>query len=228
MGRKKLFSLIEISVAMAVAAIGVAAIMALLPLAVKSTSDSVGDTLSADVANAVFARIDRQVWRTNGFEAIQNLKKTKPSGTNFTKKELDSYFGKDMEAEAANKVSSYKFVPDDGLFSAGKCVFLFGPPGKKPDFAAEVICWQDTLSNLKFTAINAKTGRVGTPTQLSSIKYPSDSGKTGQPFVRVFIEVSWPITKPYKKGSGTSAVYPRQSRLFVREYFDPDYYKEEK
>ena len=33
MGRKKLFSLIEIAVAMAVAAIGVAAIMALLPIA---------------------------------------------------------------------------------------------------------------------------------------------------------------------------------------------------
>ena len=52
MGRKKLFSLIEIAVAMAVAAIGVAAIMALLPIAVKSTSDSVGDTLAAAIEGA--------------------------------------------------------------------------------------------------------------------------------------------------------------------------------
>ena len=59
MGRKKLFSLIEIAVAMAVAAIGVAAIMALLPIAVKSTSDSVGDTLAADAANTVIAQLDR-------------------------------------------------------------------------------------------------------------------------------------------------------------------------
>ena len=48
MGRKNFFSLIEIAVAMAVAAIGVAAIMALLPMSLKSTSDSIGDTLAAE------------------------------------------------------------------------------------------------------------------------------------------------------------------------------------
>ena len=62
MGRKNFFSLIEIAVAMAVAAIGVAAIMALLPVAVKSTSDSVGDTLATDAANTVFAQMDRYAW----------------------------------------------------------------------------------------------------------------------------------------------------------------------
>ena len=77
MGRKKLFSLIEIAVAMAVAAIGVAAIMALLPVAVKSTSDSVGDTLAADAANSVIAQLDRAAWEH--FDWIQGLKTTKPA-----------------------------------------------------------------------------------------------------------------------------------------------------
>ena len=39
--------------------------------------------------------------------------------------------------------------------------------------------------------------------------------------VRVYIEISWPVTKPYYVSSGN--VYPRQTRLFVREYFDPAY-----
>ncbi|MBQ7731772.1 MAG: hypothetical protein IJT68_08050 [Lentisphaeria bacterium] len=218
MGRKKLFSLIEIAVAMAVAAIGVAAIMALLPVAVKSTSDSVGDTLATDVANSVIAQLDRASWEH--FDWIQNLKTTKPT-TVFSDSKARDYANMKMDSE------SYRIEPASGI-QDGHFAFLFGPPNKPADFAAEVFCWRDTPGNLKFTTLNAKTGKVGTPTKLSDIKYPSDSGKTGQPYVRVFIEISWPLTKPYKKGSGTSAVYPRQSRLFVREYLDPTYYKEEK
>ena len=71
MGRKKLFSLIEIAVAMAVASIGVAAIMALLPLAVKSSSDSIGDTLATDAANTVIARIDEMI--LENFDVARNL-----------------------------------------------------------------------------------------------------------------------------------------------------------
>ena len=63
--------------------------------------------------------------------------------------------------------------------------------------------------------MNASTGQAKT-TALSTIQHP----ETRKPvLVRVFIEITWPITKPYKK----STVYPRQSRLFVREYFDPTY-----
>ena len=65
--------------------------------------------------------------------------------------------------------------------------------------------------------MNVSTGQAKTM-NLSAIQHP----ETKKPvLVRVFIEISWPITKPYKKGT----VYPRQSRLFVREYFDPTYYR---
>ena len=131
MGRKKLFSLIEIAVAMAVAAIGVAAIMALLPIAVKSTSDSVGDTLAADAANTVIAQLDRAAWEH--FEWIQNLKTTKPAYFGETK--AREYAGMTMGAE------SYRIEPVTGL-SDGHFAFLFGPPNEAADFAAEVICWK--------------------------------------------------------------------------------------
>jgi len=212
MGRKKLFSLIEIAVAMAVAAIGVAAIMALLPIAVKSTSDSVGDTLAADAANTVIAQLDRAAWEH--FDWFVNtstgLKTTKPSY--FSDSARATYAAETMDNESSN---SYKILPSNGLQS-GHFAFLFGPPGEKPDFAAEVICWREsTANNLKLSTMNASTGQPKI-TSLSTIQHP----ETKKPvLVRVFIEISWPLTKPAKKGS----VYPRQSRLFVREYFDPTY-----
>ena len=217
MGRKKLFSLIEIAVAMAVAAIGVAAIMALLPIAVKSTSDSVGDTLAADAANTVIAQLDRAAWEHFDWfvDSSTGLKTTKPSY--FADAARATYAGASLDE------NSYKIEPLTGL-QDGHFAFLFGPPNEAADFAAEVICWKEQPANMKLTTFNAKTGRVESP-QISTIKYPTDTGKTGQPYVRVYVEITWPIAKPYKKGSGTSLTYPRQSRLFVREYLDPAYYK---
>ena len=208
MGRKKLFSLIEIAVAMAVAAIGVAAIMALLPIAVKSTSDSVGDTLAADAANTVIAQLDRAAWEH--FDWIQGLKTTKP--TYFADAKRQEYATKKLDE------NSYKIEPATGL-QDGHFAFLFGPPNEPADFAAEVICWKESESALKLTTFSA--GKT-TPIQVSTIKHP-ENGK--YPYVRVYVEITWPIGKPYKKGSGTSASFPRQSRIFVREYLDPTYYK---
>ena len=210
MGRKKLFSLIEIAVAMAVAAIGVAAIMALLPIAVKSTSDSVGDTLAADAANTVIAQLDRASWEH--FDWIQGLKTMKP--TAFTDAKAKEY------AETSLDENSYKIEPATGL-QDGHFVFLFGPPNKPADFAAEVVCWKENNSTLKLTSLDSKTGKTKT-IPMQSITHPETNK---QPYVRVFVEITWPITKPFKKGSGATAVYPRQSRLFVREYLDPAYYK---
>ena len=206
MGRKNFFSLIEIAVAMAVAAIGVAAIMALLPIAVKSTSDSVGDTLAADAANTVVAQLDRAAWEH--FDWIQKLGTSKPSA--FSDSTCRNYADKDLDE------NSYKIEPSDGL-QKGHFVFLFGPPNKKSDFAAEVICWREADGTLKLTSLESRTG-AAKQIALSSIKHPT-TGKV--PLVRVYIEITWPINKKYSN----SSIYPRQSRTFVREYLDPTYYK---
>ena len=208
MGRKNLFSLIEIAVAMAVAAIGVAAIMALLPLAVKSTSDSVGDTLAADAANTVIAQLDRAAWEH--FDWIQSLKTTKPGSLS----KLSDYA---TEKLGANE--SYKIEPADGLQN-GQFAFLFGVPGENADFAAEVICWReaDNSSQFRLSSLDSKTA---TPKQVSVSNIKSTNGKAA--FVRVYIEITWPLNKPYKKNTA----FPRQSRTFVREFLDPTYYKEE-
>jgi hypothetical protein len=214
MGRKHLFSLIEIAVALAVAAIGVASIMALLPIAVKATSDSVGDTLAADVANTVIAQLDRIVWEDNGFEALLGLPENKPTGA-FGTTVVDGYLKQFGEKSADD---SYLILPDDGL-KKGHFVFMFGPKSGAPDFSAEVYCWRESSgASLPLTRRNGDTGEVG------KINSHTISHNGHAPLVRVQIEITWPLSKKY--GTSSNRRYVRQSRTFVREYADPTYYKD--
>ena len=214
MGRKKLFSLIEIAVAMAVAAIGVAAIMALLPIAVKSSSDSIGDTLAADAANTVFSKLDTYAWVGSDdadgkdvFATILALPTTKPSA----KTNIRSLVSDDKKMGE----DSYEFISAGG---EGHWLLLFGQTGESPDFEAEVICWRETLNtSLRLTYMEPGRNKPNTlPLTLAGLK--PESGKL--PFTRVYVEITWPVRKPYKVGSNS---YPRQSRFFVREYLDPTF-----
>ena len=210
MGRKKLFSLIEIAVAMAVASIGVAAIMALLPLAVKSSSDSIGDTLATDAANTVIARIDEMILKD--FDVARNLpayQTTASSAATFHKNKNNYKEVTDMPVISGEE--SYIF---ESAGANGHYHFFFGPKGEKSDFGADVWVWRD--STVKLT-------KLVDGSKLSAYQ-PKVGSKPA--LVRVYIEISWPITKPYYVSS--SNVFPRQTRLFVREYFDPSYTDAEK
>ena len=210
MGRKKLFSLIEIAVAMAVASIGVAAIMALLPLAVKSSSDSIGDTLATDAANTVIARIDEMILKD--FDVARNLPAyaaSASSAATFHKNKNNYKEVTDMPVITGEE--SYIF---ESAGANGHYHFFFGPKGEKSDFGADVWVWRD--STVKLT-------KLVDGSKLSAYQ-PKVGSKPA--LVRVYIEISWPITKPYYVSS--SGVYPRETRLFVREYFDPTFTDAEK
>ena len=210
MGRKKLFSLIEIAVAMAVASIGVAAIMALLPLAVKSSSDSIGDTLATDAANTVIARIDEMILKD--FDVAHNLPayQTSASAAATFHKNKNNY----KEVTDMPVISGEESYIFESAGTNGHYRFFFGPKGEKSDFGADVWVWRD--STVKLT-------RLVDGSKLSAYQ-PKVGSKPA--LVRVYIEISWPITKPYYVSS--SNVYPRETRLFVREYFDPTYTDAEK
>ena len=212
MGRKKLFSLIEIAVAMAVASIGVAAIMALLPLAVKSSSDSIGDTLATDAANTVIARIDEMILKD--FDVARNLPayQTSASSAASFHKNKNNY----KEVTEMPPISGEESYIFESAGSNGHYHFFFGPKGEKSDFGADVWVWRD--DSVKVTKLDGTT-KLKQLTKASSELKQTRSGKLG--LIRVYIEISWPITKPYYVSS--SNVFPRETRLFVREYFDPTF-----
>lgn len=205
MGRKNLFSLIEIAVAMAVASIGVAAIMALLPLTIKSSSDSVGDTLATDAANTVIANIEDQILRD--FDVVRNLPPY-PTLATFKKSH------RPPDSDTNYEVTSMRDIPDDRSFvftqvGDGHWRYYSGPSGETSDFGADVWCWQDNT---------VKLTRLDDDAHLTAYQ-PEIRGLPA--LVRVYIEISWPITKPYYVSSGKNGVSPRETRLFVREFFDP-------
>ena len=209
MGRKKLFSLIEIAVAMAVASIGVAAIMALLPLAVKSSTDSIGDTLATDAANTVIARIDEMI--LEDFDVARGLPSYPSSASSAASHHKNKNNYKEVtDMPTISGEESYIFES----VANGHYHFFFGPKGGKCDFGADVWVWRD--SNVKLT-------RLVDGSRLSAYQ-PKVNNKPA--LVRVYIEISWPLTKPYYVSS--SNVYPRETRLFVREYFDPTFTDAEK
>ena len=215
MGRKKFFSLIEIAVAMAVASIGVAAIMALLPLAVKSSSDSIGDTLATDAANTILARIDEMI--LSDFDVARNLPAYQSSASaaaTFHKNKNNYKEVTDMPTISGENSYIFETVGS----SSGHYHFFFGPKGEKSDFGADVWIWRDESVKLTQLVDGSKLK------QLKKSDLTNPEGKLG--FLRVYIEVSWPLTKPYYVSS--SGVFPRQTRLFVREYFDPTCSDEEK
>ena len=215
MGRKNFFSLIEIAVAMAVASIGVAAIMALLPLAVKSSSDSIGDTLSTDVANTILAEIDNEILKDFDYVKQHAVPYSKYNAA-FHKK--SNYPQRDFDA--IPPISNDKCY-DKRDEETGHSLFVFGPKGKPIEFAADVwVFYDDTVELSKLTVEDSSS-------KLKRFK-PEGKGKQSA-FARVYIEISWPVTKPYYVSTDKKTYsYPRQTRLFVREYFDPAYTDAEK
>ena len=224
MGRKKHFSLIEISVAMAVASIGVAAIMALLPLAVKSSSDSVGDTLATDAANTVIARIDEMI--AEDFNVVFSFTKYPSNYEQFHTSKANTYYKEFTGTKKLPAGSSYIFETAQGEDTDevgtstvnGHFHFFFGPEGKDSDFSADVWCWRDD---------SFKVTQLVSGTKLSQLKKKdlTDADTNQIQFIRVYIEISWPLSRPFyiKKTASGDAAFPRQTRLFVREYFNPRY-----
>ena len=66
-GRKGAFTLIEVVLAVAIASIGIIAILGLLPNAIQSSRDATDNTLSATIAQDVFANIRSQPLNTVNF-----------------------------------------------------------------------------------------------------------------------------------------------------------------
>lgn len=215
---KHRFNMIELVLAIGVAAIGITSIMALIPLALRSSRDSVGDTVSADAANTIFALIDNAI--QDDFDVIHSFRKMSGARRN--------YFNDPISPNSIPTLpgdQSYLTVPASITADQGHFHFYYGQKGKAADFNAEVNIWQVTTTEAK-KVTKFSRGTSGSSVKVEDVAVESaDPDGGNSPFVRLLVEVSWPATAPYYLSKDGEYLFPRNSRVFIREYFDPNYTK---
>lgn len=207
--KKRFFNMIEVLLALAVSAIGITAIMGIIPLGLKANRDAMSDTFAADIANSYFATLslDSATSFTVLVSKLKDLFGEAESKTSVTVDGNTVYVYKNPSPSNAPDPDDWKVggvikfahkFTDDGIdFDTSKASskhYIRAFVGKKdgdnevvPDFAADIWGWWCYPSDIAES--------VGSQTDL----------------VRVYLEVSWPINAPYDK---------REKRIFVREFFN--------
>ena len=169
--KRSAFNLIEITLAIAVVGIGVAAVMALLVPALNASKDSLADTYTADVVNTFVTYVRGQLSCKWGSSGKFNI------GFTGTPAEISD------TANDWDLTGSSPLIPNTGIYSS-KVTSIFRIK-VDPDFTAHMRVWYEALSN---NASNPsqfnKNGNAISPTTTDGL-------------VRFYFELSWPATIPY-------------------------------
>ena len=169
--KRSAFNLIEITLAIAVVGIGVAAVMALLVPALNASKDSLADTYTADVVNTFVTYVRGQLSCKWGSSGEFNI------GFTGTPAEISD------TANDWDLTGSSPLIPNTGIYSS-KVTSIFRIK-VDPDFTAHMRVWYEALSN---NASNPsqfnKNGNAISPTTTDGL-------------VRFYFELSWPATIPY-------------------------------
>jgi Tfp pilus assembly protein PilV len=162
------FNMIEVAMAVAVFAVGIAGIMSLFPVGVQAARDAIGDNYAAESADQMLhylARYAIQNWAALiGTSAITGtIRETKVTDPSAVTK--GASLGGDIYATSDNSV----YIIQHGS-------------GAVIDFDAHVKVWKSQVTCQ--TYINASTGWVNDPVLYTRA-------------ARINMEISWPIGKPY-------------------------------
>ena len=190
--KRSAFNLIEITLAIAVVGIGVAAVMALLVPALNASKDSLADPYTADVVNTFVTYVRGELtrnWASDKF-TIRSAEDIKDEMKNLEDHPL-------TEDSPNNWNLDNPLIPNTGIYSSGdKSIFRIKVD---PDFTAHMRIWYEALSN---NASNPsqfyKNGNAISPTTTNGL-------------VRFYFELSWPATIPYAA---------RKKSLYVMEFYN--------
>ena len=195
--RKSLaFNLIEITLAIAIAGLGLAGIMALFPVGFKATKDSIGDNYASLVAETFMSFIQRACnENTTSWDAMVNngasslIPESKPDETN------DSYTSPGptgwTEASPGTKIYSCN-ISTPGLYR----VYMGGESGSY-DFDCAVRVWRSQIDDMDIAGLSDVVVPYGMATRLN-------------------IELSWPLAKPYDNNPANNR---RETRFYCIDIF---------
>lgn len=195
---KRLFNMVEVTLAIAVVGIGVSGIMALFPVAINSSRDAVGDNFASFAADKFIhffsgmatAGADQASLDTNWNSYIGSL------ATNLSP-ETEAH----INSAASGPWSAISSMP--GLYTTSVSSRIFrvvqGDPSR-PDFDGTVNIWFSEALTAVYNGTEWKT-------------WPKDAGLDFKQYlVGINIEISWPNSKPYKN---------REKRFFYLEAAKP-------
>lgn len=197
------FNMVEIVLAIAVAAVGITGIVGVLPVALKSNAKANGDSIAADAANTIFAEKIDPLFKNDWTEAISGaglVKSSKPANKTRAEQKDFSTFSPDTTTVDGNAWKG-GFIVDTSNKNGEYLVTLWknNPDNDTyPAFSAFAYVWREDIGDVvvndgsKFTVL--------------------DRTATNKNLVRVFVELTWPASADYKL---------REKRVFVKEYINP-------
>lgn len=205
------FNMIEVLLALAITAVGITGLMGIIPLGLNANRDAMAETFTADIANSYFAQLSRDNARAPSFSDFYGSweEDGKVHGIFFppSSKSTKTVNGKTY-GFYANPVTPSTRIPgpadldENGInwktASGTGGSYLEIRVGKKgnnvlPDFEADLCGWKCCPDDIP---------------DVDNVD-SDDPGKRN--LIRVYLEVSWPVTAAYSK---------REKRIFVREFYD--------
>ena len=206
--KRSAFNLIEITLAIAVVGIGVAAVMALLVPALNASKDSLADTYTADVVNTFMTYVRGELTRDwNNISNFNNKDEEEVATDDMLKLDNAIYWQLGNPLITGTGIYDCKDTkspdpkPDDSVYKPIKeeCANSVFRIKVDPDFTAHMRIWYEVLNN---TTNNPnqfnKNGTAVSPAITDGL-------------VRFYFELSWPATIPYAA---------RKKSLYVTEFYN--------
>lgn len=194
------FSLVEITLALAILGIGIASIMVLFPVGINANTSAVADNNVADIAEYLLGYVQKQVdqdfYNGKSMSDTDSLIGSLPSSCNQTNIEsFDAIPGLTNLKKASTATDVFRYEQASEV--NGETVV---------DFSAEARMWGGDVG------VTYRDWTVaGAPYKAGTIS------KTDNYERLVYLETSWPGDVPYKVGSN----YPREKRTFLLDVFNP-------
>lgn len=203
------FTLVEVTLAIAVIAIGMVGVLALFPIGFQASRNAVGDNYSSQLVDQTLHIIALQAksydeddsgnvtyngwadWIDGGSAKLPN---DKPSDLEFSASDI----------ETAKQSPLLPACPELGIYkkdsSTYDVYYLESKSGGVVDFSAVLAVWQDpSLIDYSSTTIQESPESGSIPKEYAT---------------RLFLEVSWPVKVPYEK---------REKRLYMLDLFNQNY-----
>lgn len=211
--KRQYFNMVEIVLALAVVAVAIVSLMAMLPVALRASKNSVAENSVAATVEIVKAKLDAE-YKAKTFDVFQNAYPNAKPSTDipvYGTSEADRYI-KDTQIEnlalqlTTGTISgTYKAEFFSGAFDSTAKTFA------TTDFDADVRIWRSPLDGTIYIPVKASNG-------VSSNLYAGTSDADNLNVKKVpttfactfFVEVSWPSGIKYEN---------QEHRLYKFDYF---------